>query len=141
MYFIIISLKMATTIEEKALSVATNSLKEESTKPIPPDPPDPPDQLNQNNSNPSLTTNGPNLPTMNSDSTTSSVITLQPYQPILKNQGTRSTCVQNAKLRVLYCIGLSKLINYETLFETMKVYGIIERMKLKLSSDKSSFET
>ena len=70
----------------------------------------------------------------------SSVITLEPYShssPNISGDENR----KNSNLKVLYCEGLPRTIDYESLFKVMKPYGIILRMKLRLSKDKSSFET
>ena len=45
-----------------------------------------------------------------------------------------------AHMRVLHCDNLSLSVNYENIFTSMKKFGIIERIRIRLSPSKSSFE-
>ena len=58
----------------------------------------------------------------------------------LGHQGERSTGGVNDDLRILYCFGLPRQTDYELLFGLLKPFGCIERMKLKLSADKRTFD-
>ena len=70
----------------------------------------------------------------------SSIVTLDPYSPSTDSKGDKIPIDKLAHMRVLHCVGLSLLTNYESLFTVMKQFGIIERIRLRLSSGKGTFE-
>ena len=57
----------------------------------------------------------------------------------LGHHGGKTNGGNNKDLRVLCCSNVALTLDYEGLYEIMKKFGIVERMKLKLTSDKASF--
>ena len=55
-------------------------------------------------------------------------------------QGEQNTGGKNVNIRVLWLSNIVTSVDYQTLYEYLKPYGKIERMKLKLSSDRMSFD-
>ncbi|XP_068225259.1 uncharacterized protein [Palaemon carinicauda] len=75
------------------------------------------------------------------DSHSSSAITLEPFIPTSPRcQRNKNSGSLNEYLRVLYCEGITHNGNYEELFNVLKKFGDITRMKLQLSKDKQEFE-
>ena len=56
------------------------------------------------------------------------------------NQKGKQSVDRYAHMRVLHCDNLSLSVNYEDIFKSMKKFGIIERMRIRLSPSKRSFE-
>ena len=54
----------------------------------------------------------------------------------LGHQGEKCAGGKNENLRVLHCTHLNLSTNYESLYDIFKIYGDIERMKMKLVNDK-----
>ena len=71
--------------------------------------------------------------------TGSNVITLEPYSPSIGRQSSHSGGV-NENMRVLYCTGIDGNNNYKSVYECMKTYGSISRIKLKLCSDEQTYD-
>lgn len=57
----------------------------------------------------------------------------------LGHQGDKATGGLDVNLRVLYCSNINLSLDYRELHVLMKRFGTVERMKLKLATDKSSF--
>ena len=58
----------------------------------------------------------------------------------LGRQGDKISGGGNEFMRVLYCTNLDKSFDYEKLYDSLKPFGIIERIKLKLSSDNRFYD-
>ena len=74
----------------------------------------------------------------------SSVATLEPFVPSgkksLGHQGVTHAGGIDAHQRVLYCTNLDTVVDYEILYEEMKGFGNIERIKLSLDTSGKSFD-
>ena len=58
----------------------------------------------------------------------------------LGHQGVKNTGGKNPNMRVLHCTNVSKLTDYQMLHDTMKPFGSIERMKMKLAENQASYD-
>ena len=87
-----------------------------------------------------LTTSGLTKTIPSNSPSSSNVVTLEPYCPTPRNQKPKNSGAINSNSRVLYCSGLPLSMNYKSLFSCLKTFGIIERMKMKLSANKDSFD-
>ena len=74
----------------------------------------------------------------------SSVATLEPYIPTVKksfgHQGVNHAGGMDAYQRVLFCTNLDTAFDYEILYEDMKDYGNIERIRLTLDATGRTFD-
>ena len=65
-----------------------------------------------------------------------------PHYKSLGHQGDKITGGINENLRVLYCTNIPVASqDYETLFNSMKKYGLVERIKLTITPNKKFFES
>ena len=58
----------------------------------------------------------------------------------MRHQGTKITCGMDENMRVLFCTNLSTDIDYESLYEDLKRYGTIERIRLILNKVSKAFD-
>ena len=74
----------------------------------------------------------------------SSIATLEPYTHTVKkslgHQGVNHAGGMDAHQRVLFCTNLDTAIDYEILYEDMKDYGNIERIRLTLDATGKTFD-
>ena len=75
----------------------------------------------------------------------SSIATLEPYTQTVKkslgHQDVNHAGGLDAYQRVLFCINLDTAVDYEILYEDMKGYGNIERIRLTLDATGKTFDT
>ena len=56
------------------------------------------------------------------------------------HQGVKTSGGSNKNLRVLFCINLDKGNDYETIYDKMRPFGEIKRMKLKFASGRTKYD-
>ena len=120
---------MAAPNGDNALSVVAMSCVASNfaNPPIPPDPPDPPDPPPVSVGSPAVLT--PASPLDNEKD----IPTKVPGRQGMKNTGGKGN-----KFRVLYCTNMDFSMNFEEMQLLAKQYGIVERIRLRLTDNETS---
>ena len=71
----------------------------------------------------------------------SSVVSLEPYTlPQGRHQRLDAAGGINGNMKVLHCDGIPCSYNYKQIYSSIKNFGLVDRIRLKISKDETSFE-